>query len=798
MPTISSPGLTGRLGLTDVYPISPLFAPDILSLGLFRGQGSAGTSIRNSTGTFKQPDIIAGVVGSIIKTAEADQHRVENGREVVNLLSYPEDLTNAAWVTAGTAATPDAQTLNLPAELDTLRQEKTGMTVGTTAGFLLELSGDGTVSIRLREVGGSFVFLTTVQITLTSSPKKYYITATLVNAADTGFNAYISRLSGDTATSVTITKAQLEDVTGQANQNPSEYVGGSGAGPFRRIFDTTNGNTVSSNVVVEAAGVSLHPKVNTPGVPTYATYPDWPASTAVVVGDTINLDGYWHTALNAGTTGASEPAVIAPLNAPELITNGGFDADTDWTKGTGWTIAGGVATHASGTQSDIEATGSSSLLTSGKHYMVVFTVSGRTAGTLTAVMKTGGESSGQTTNGTFSVVLAAGTGNFVFRGTSAFDGSIDDISVREVTADNGIGWRNDGYYSDIALLVEGASTNEFLYSDEFDNAAWSKFGTSVTANTTLAPDGTTTADTITGNGIGTFPTMTQAAGTISTDETVVYYVKEGTSTHFLLRIDDLTNVTHYTQWFDWVGGVPVAGTAPTSTLGTATTHVEKAQNGFYRVSLSVVPGTTGGNKQGSLYLDWNAATTKTLIVWRGQLESSPVATSPIQTTTAAVTRATEQGNLQWNQDGNIDITKGTIVMGVEFGFDESLMSSGNYGLLSINTLATSGLYHSFLDIKSYDGVNIATTSDPAWLAGDVLYAGLRWDVSTSKFQTGYLWASKFGQSWVWGTETTFDGSLLQSGTLIQLFVNQFGPVGLRFLHTYRRDLGTTEIERRYS
>lgn len=33
----------------------------------------------------------------------------------------------------------------------------------------------------------------------------------------------------------------------------------------------------------------------------------------------------------------------------ELVVNGGFDADTDWTKGTGWTIAAGVATHGAGT-----------------------------------------------------------------------------------------------------------------------------------------------------------------------------------------------------------------------------------------------------------------------------------------------------------------------------------------------------------------------------------------------------------------------------------------------------------------
>jgi len=33
-----------------------------------------------------------------------------------------------------------------------------------------------------------------------------------------------------------------------------------------------------------------------------------------------------------------------PLSA-ELVTNGGFDTDTDWTKETGWTISNGVASQ---------------------------------------------------------------------------------------------------------------------------------------------------------------------------------------------------------------------------------------------------------------------------------------------------------------------------------------------------------------------------------------------------------------------------------------------------------------------
>jgi hypothetical protein len=46
----------------------------------------------------------------------------------------------------------------------------------------------------------------------------------------------------------------------------------------------------------------------------------------------------------------------------------------------------------------------------------------------------------------------------------------------------------------LGLLVEEQRTNLLLYSEQFDNAWWSKTRASVTANATTAPDGLTTAD----------------------------------------------------------------------------------------------------------------------------------------------------------------------------------------------------------------------------------------------------------------------------------------------------------------
>jgi hypothetical protein len=57
------------------------------------------------------------------------------------------------------------------------------------------------------------------------------------------------------------------------------------------------------------------------------------------------------------------------------------------------------------------------------------------------------------------------------------------------------------YYGTRTALAE---QNLLLYSQEFDNAAWTKTSTTVTANSTTAPDGTTTADTLIPNTTNTY------------------------------------------------------------------------------------------------------------------------------------------------------------------------------------------------------------------------------------------------------------------------------------------------------
>ena len=91
------------------------------------------------------------------------------------------------------------------------------------------------------------------------------------------------------------------------------------------------------------------------------------------------LSGFDYT--NSAWTVASNKALSTPTLGAELFVNGAFAADTNWTKGTGWTIGSGAATHASGTASNI----SQNVGTVGDWYRVGFDITAAATSWTTAV-----------------------------------------------------------------------------------------------------------------------------------------------------------------------------------------------------------------------------------------------------------------------------------------------------------------------------------------------------------------------------------------------------------------------------
>jgi len=111
---------------------------------------------------------------------------------------------------------------------------------------------------------------------------------------------------------------------------------------------------------------------------------------------------------------------------PELVTNGTFDTDANWTKGTNWSIEDGKAVGTSTTKSIKQL----NTLTVGNTYELTFTISDYSQGSLKSNIG-GVDGTTRSGNGTFTEIATATNAHFYLDGVSAFTGKIDNVSVSE-------------------------------------------------------------------------------------------------------------------------------------------------------------------------------------------------------------------------------------------------------------------------------------------------------------------------------------------------------------------------------
>ena len=195
-----------------------------------------------------------------------------NGRVVTNLVDSSEDITIGNWGVTNTATASDATTASFPAVGDQVRNiHSRTISVGDVYVARCVLSGSGTITIMIERGGGGTYEVGKVVITLTSTPTVYSISHTFANA-QTAISFCLNRDTGNTATSVTVTDCQLENVTGQSNQNPGEYVSSSVG---HRVYSTANGNRYANLLTYsEQFDNAAWNKTNTTITANAATDPD--------------------------------------------------------------------------------------------------------------------------------------------------------------------------------------------------------------------------------------------------------------------------------------------------------------------------------------------------------------------------------------------------------------------------------------------------------------------------------------------------------------------------------------------
>lgn len=201
-----------------------------------------------------------------------------------------------------------------------------------------------------------------------------------------------------------------------------------------------------------------------------------------------------------------------------------------------------------------------------------------------------------------------------------------------------------------ALVDNGSNT--LLYSDQFDNAAWTKTRSSISANSVVAPDGSTTADSLIEDATATNTHQVQRAFTVASaaaDITGSISVKAGTRTWMRVVLSEATGST----------GASVYVNLSTGALGTISTganwsdqrnFVVDQGNGWYRVH--IVARKT--NAATSIFLRADLASadntntysgngTSLAYIWRGSAALSSVPVRGVQTTSAAVDATAQSG-----------------------------------------------------------------------------------------------------------------------------------------------------------
>lgn len=220
------------------------------------------------------------------------------------------------------------------------------------------------------------------------------------------------------------------------------------------------------------------------------------------------------------------------------------------------------------------------------------------------------------------------------------------------------------------VLIEVASSNLNTYSSDLTNAAYSKTNTTAAINA-LAPDGTTTGNTLTATATAVTVVIKTVVATATT-HTFSFFTKKGsrTTAAFLIR-NSTTAIYFTTNTFNYDTGV-------NSGVGW---KAEVYPNGWYRLSYTnsgseiINVGNTMFMYLGATGNSWTA--NDTILLWGVQCEAKPMATSYIPTTTASVARNADV--LTFPNAGNVNDTAGTVLMDVTPAFDIPNSATAGYG-----------------------------------------------------------------------------------------------------------------------
>jgi hypothetical protein len=260
------------------------------------------------------------------------------------------------------------------------------------------------------------------------------------------------------------------------------------------------------------------------------------------------------------------------------------------------------------------------------------------------------------------------------------------------------------------LLLEPQRQNLVTFSEQIDNAAWTKNVATITANASVSPDGYTNADTLTES---TFTSdssyiLETLVVTPSVAYTTSIFVKQGAGRYVYLRNYYGAGNAYHTVVVDTqTGTITQASVGPSIT--NASSSIEAYGNGWYRVratqtsaiepALLTIIGLSDTATPtvgifGQITIASNAG--RSASVWGCQVEAAAYATSYIPTLAASATRGADAAS-KTGISSLIGQTEGTIF--VEEVYDASVANNG--GLDDVLVALTDGTTNNLFLILHY-------------------------------------------------------------------------------------------------
>ena len=312
----------------------------------------------------------------------------------------------------------------------------------------------------------------------------------------------------------------------------------------------------------------------------------------------------------------------------------------NWDLGTGWSVDQSNS-KVIGDGTSFTYVTQSPILLQNKKIKLTFDISDYVSGTfrLLPTDRQDGLDERFSGNGSYEVVYTSTIDIFRFQ-QQAFNGSISNISVKEITDDTDLPRLDYSDGSCPSLLLEPQSTNLIPYSEDFSDASWVKSNSTIVSNSIISPSGALNSDKL----VESNSSLTHGINFNyfnTSDMSFSVFAKAAERTFIQLQAggvgstDSVFNLSNGTIFIEEAN---------------ATANIEDYGNGWYRCSVSY--SSSGANNPtiklyngGDIY---QGDGTSGLYIWGAQLEQQSYATSYIPTNGAIATRladaATNSGN----------------------------------------------------------------------------------------------------------------------------------------------------------